>query len=109
MGYWKEQGTPAQLRHTIAHYMQQAARLYDTYCFYEGIAGDDEPNGTLFVEAASEDCPTPACLSLLYCFLLRVWVVLSPERARMCMTKSQDFGGITTRDDAQVAVEAGAI
>jgi len=37
MGYWEEQGTPTQLAHTIAHHMQQAARLYDTYCFYEGI------------------------------------------------------------------------
>jgi glutamate-ammonia-ligase adenylyltransferase len=36
MGYWEEQGTPAQLAHTIAHHMQQAARLYDAYCLYEG-------------------------------------------------------------------------
>jgi glutamate-ammonia-ligase adenylyltransferase len=32
MGYWEDQGTPAQLAHTIAHYMQQAARLYAAYC-----------------------------------------------------------------------------
>lgn len=32
MGYWEEQSTPAQLAHTIAYHMQQAARLYDTYC-----------------------------------------------------------------------------
>jgi [glutamine synthetase] adenylyltransferase / [glutamine synthetase]-adenylyl-L-tyrosine phosphorylase len=36
MGYWEEQGTPAQLAHTIAHHMQQAARLYDAYGLYEG-------------------------------------------------------------------------
>jgi glutamate-ammonia-ligase adenylyltransferase len=32
MGYWEEQDTPAQLAHTIAHHMQQAARLYTAYC-----------------------------------------------------------------------------
>jgi glutamate-ammonia-ligase adenylyltransferase len=32
MGYWEEQGTPAQLAHTITHHMQQAARLYESYC-----------------------------------------------------------------------------
>jgi glutamine synthetase adenylyltransferase len=37
MGYWEEQGTPAQLAHTIAHHLQQATRLYDAYCFYESI------------------------------------------------------------------------
>ncbi len=31
MGYWEDQGTPAQLAHTIAHHMQQAARLYAEY------------------------------------------------------------------------------
>ena len=36
MGYWEEQGTPAQLAHTIAHHMQQAARLYDAYCLSGG-------------------------------------------------------------------------
>jgi glutamate-ammonia-ligase adenylyltransferase len=29
MGYWEDQGTPAQLAADIAHHMQQAARIYD--------------------------------------------------------------------------------
>ena len=37
MGYWEEQGTPAQLAHTIAHHMQQAARLYDACCRDAGV------------------------------------------------------------------------
>jgi [glutamine synthetase] adenylyltransferase / [glutamine synthetase]-adenylyl-L-tyrosine phosphorylase len=37
MGYWEEQGTPAQLAHLIAHHMQQAARLYEEYCLSAGV------------------------------------------------------------------------
>ena len=36
MGYWNEHSTPAQLAHTLAHHMQQAARLYDAYCLCAG-------------------------------------------------------------------------
>ena len=37
MGYWEEQGTPAQLAHLIAHHMQQAAQLYEAYCLSAGV------------------------------------------------------------------------
>ncbi len=36
MGYWEDQGTPTQLAHTMAHHMQQAARLYEAYCLRAG-------------------------------------------------------------------------
>ena len=37
MGYWEEQGTPAQLARMIAHHMQQAAQLYAAYCLSAGV------------------------------------------------------------------------
>ena len=36
MGYWEQQGTPAQLAHMIAHHMQQAAQRYDACCLDAG-------------------------------------------------------------------------
>jgi glutamate-ammonia-ligase adenylyltransferase len=43
MGYWEEQGTPAQLAHMIAHHMQQAARLYAAYCLSAGVQDTASP------------------------------------------------------------------